>query len=79
VVSGGDPEIRAAKNATTTIPIVMVGVGTDPVKAGFVESLAHPGGNVSINKCENDNSKYGDQDFLIHGFFLITVVCCFLT
>ena len=47
VVSGGDPEIRAAKNATKTIPIVMVGVGTDPVKAGFVESLARPGGNVT--------------------------------
>jgi putative ABC transport system substrate-binding protein len=47
VVSGGDPEIRAAKNATTTIPIVMVGVGTDPVKAGFVESLARPAGNVT--------------------------------
>jgi putative ABC transport system substrate-binding protein len=47
VVSGGDPEIRAAKNATKTIPIVMVGVGTDPVKAGFIESLAHPGGNVT--------------------------------
>ena len=47
VVSGGDPAIRAAKNATKTIPIVMVGVGTDPVKAGFVESLARPGGNVT--------------------------------
>src|SRR5215510_5321383 len=47
VVSGGDPEIRAAKNATKTIPIVMVGVGTDPVKAGFVESLARPAGNVT--------------------------------
>jgi putative ABC transport system substrate-binding protein len=47
VVSGGDPEIRAVKSATKTIPIVMVGVGTDPVKAGFVESLAHPGGNVT--------------------------------
>jgi putative ABC transport system substrate-binding protein len=29
------------------IPIVMVGVGTDPVKAGFIESLARPGGNVT--------------------------------
>ena len=47
VVAGGDPLIRAAKNATKTIPIVMVGVGIDPVEAGFVESLARPGGNVT--------------------------------
>jgi ABC-type uncharacterized transport system substrate-binding protein len=47
LVSGGDQWIRAAKNATTTIPIVMVGVGVDPVKAGLVESLARPGGNVT--------------------------------
>ena len=47
VVRGGDPQIRAAKNATKTIPIVMVGGGLDPVKAGFVESLARPGGNVT--------------------------------
>ena len=47
VVAGGDPPIRAAKNATKTIPIVMVGGGTDPVEAGLVESLARPGGNVT--------------------------------
>ena len=47
VVAGGDPWIRAAKNATKTIPIVMVGGGPDPVKAGFIESLARPGGNVT--------------------------------
>ena len=47
VVAGGDPLIRAAKNATKTIPIVMVGSGADPVEAGFVESLARPGGNVT--------------------------------
>src|SRR5262245_4409208 len=47
VVASGDPWIRAAKNATKTIPIVMVGLGSDPVRAGFVESLAHPGGNVT--------------------------------
>ena len=47
VAPGGDPLIRAAMNATKTIPIVMVGAGIDPVKAGFVESLARPGGNVT--------------------------------
>ena len=39
--------IRAAKNATKTIPIVMMGSAADPVAAGYVESLARPGGNVT--------------------------------
>src|SRR5262249_25566228 len=47
VVASGDVTIRAAKNATKTIPIVMMGLGSDPVTAGFVESLARPGGNVT--------------------------------
>jgi putative tryptophan/tyrosine transport system substrate-binding protein len=47
VVAGADPLIRAAKNATKTIPIVMTGSGIDPVVAGHVESLARPGGNVT--------------------------------
>ena len=47
VVAGGDRLIRAAKNATKTIPIVMMGAGSDPVEAGLVESLARPGGNVT--------------------------------
>ena len=47
VVAGGDRVIRAAKNATKTIPIVMTGLGSDPVEVGLVESLARPGGNVT--------------------------------
>jgi ABC transporter substrate binding protein len=47
VVAGGDVVIRAAMNATKTIPIVLTGFGSDPVKAGFVDSLARPGGNVA--------------------------------
>src|SRR5215831_8494568 len=47
VVAAGDAAIRAAKNATKSIPIVMVGAGSDPVEAGLIESLAHPGDNVT--------------------------------
>src|SRR6266498_3936970 len=47
VVAGGNLWIRAAKNATKTIPIVMMGPGSDPVEAGLIESLARPGGNVT--------------------------------
>jgi len=47
VVAGGDDLTRAAKNATKTIPIVMTGRGRDPVEAGLIENLAHPGGNVT--------------------------------
>jgi ABC-type uncharacterized transport system substrate-binding protein len=47
LAAGGISVIRAAKNATKTIPIVMVGAGIDPVEAGLVESLARPGGNVT--------------------------------
>ncbi len=46
IVATGLRENRAARQATRTIPIVMV-VVDDPVEAGFVESLARPGGNVT--------------------------------
>jgi putative ABC transport system substrate-binding protein len=47
VTAGGYIAIAAAKNATTSIPIIMVGAGIDPVVSGLVESLAHPGGNLT--------------------------------
>jgi putative ABC transport system substrate-binding protein len=47
VVAAGDVLTRVAKDATKTIPIVMTGQGADPVRAGLVESVARPGGNVT--------------------------------
>jgi len=47
VAAGGEPMVRAAKNATNTIPIVMIGLSADPVEAGLIENLARPGGNVT--------------------------------
>jgi putative ABC transport system substrate-binding protein len=46
IVAVGAGAIRAAKNATSTIPIVMSEVN-DPIALGFVGSLAHPGGNIT--------------------------------
>jgi putative tryptophan/tyrosine transport system substrate-binding protein len=48
IATYGTPPTAAAKQATTTIPIVMIGIG-DPVKAGLVQSLARPGGNITGN------------------------------
>jgi putative ABC transport system substrate-binding protein len=46
IIAAGDTAIRAARRATTTIPIVMIAAG-DPVKSGLATSLARPGGNVT--------------------------------
>jgi putative ABC transport system substrate-binding protein len=47
LTAGGVAALRAAKEATGTIPIVMVAVETDPVADGYVASLAHAGGNMT--------------------------------
>jgi putative ABC transport system substrate-binding protein len=43
----GPPAISAARKATSTVPIVMGAILVDPVQAGFVHSLARPGGNIT--------------------------------
>jgi len=47
VTTAGPQAIRVVQQATRTIPIVMPGVRVDPVEAGFVVSLARPGGNIT--------------------------------
>ena len=58
IVAADSSVIRAAKNATDTIPIVMT-VVSDPVSLGYVASLARPGGNVTglSNKMNELNGK----------------------
>jgi putative ABC transport system substrate-binding protein len=46
LVAGGSAAIRAAQQATSTLPIVMA-VAYDPIGKGFVASLAQPGGNIT--------------------------------
>jgi putative tryptophan/tyrosine transport system substrate-binding protein len=48
IVAFGTPRAQAAQRATKTIPIVAISIG-DPIGAGLVTSLAHPGGNITGN------------------------------
>ncbi len=44
---GGPASLRAASDATTTIPIVMAAASVDPIGEGFIKSFARPGGNIT--------------------------------
>src|SRR5688572_25386584 len=44
---GPEASLRAAREATTTIPIVVVAIDYDPVARGYVDGLARPGGNTT--------------------------------
>jgi putative tryptophan/tyrosine transport system substrate-binding protein len=47
IIATGTSAVHAAKQATSTIPIIMENMGDDPVQQGFVASLARPGGNIT--------------------------------
>jgi putative ABC transport system substrate-binding protein len=47
ILASGTPASFAAKEATSTIPIVMGGIAADPVATGLIASLARPGGNIT--------------------------------
>jgi putative ABC transport system substrate-binding protein len=47
IVAGGNAAVQAAKQATSTIPIVIAGMSADPVALRLVDSLARPGGNIT--------------------------------
>jgi len=46
ILANGAPAMRAAQQATNAVPVIFIG-GADPVGDGFVQSLAHPGGNLT--------------------------------
>ena len=60
ILTGTNLGVAAAQKATATIPIVMV-YGIDPVGAGFIKSLARPGGNVTGGTFEASPEIYGKQ------------------
>ena len=47
IVAVSPAAVRAAKSATAVIPIVANDLESDPVASGFVNSIAHPGGNIT--------------------------------
>jgi ABC-type uncharacterized transport system substrate-binding protein len=73
---GGDVSALAAKQATSTIPIV-IGIGGDPIKAGLVESISRPSGNVTgytLLTSEMEPKRLGMLHDLVPGAAVIGVL-----
>jgi hypothetical protein len=64
VAAGSVAVIRAAKQATSTIPIVMA-LGIDPVGQGFISSIHRPGGNITGVSWDPDPAIYGKYPELL--------------
>jgi putative ABC transport system substrate-binding protein len=74
IVAGPDSSIAAAQQATKTIPIVMV-LPTDPVRAGFITSLARPGANVTGLTLEIGTELHGKRlEFLKQAFPMASLI-----
>jgi putative ABC transport system substrate-binding protein len=74
--TGGALSVVAAKGATSTIPIVFTS-GVDPIHAGFVTSLSHPGGNitgVNLFVTTMESKRLGLLRALVPGVQLIAVL-----
>lgn len=47
VATGPEPPLKASRQATTTVPIVMIAINYDPVERGYIAGLPRPGGNIT--------------------------------
>src|SRR5688572_13434964 len=77
IVTFGTPATVAARNATTIVPIVFIGVG-DPVGSGFASSLRRPGGNLTGFSFVGPELAAKNLEFLKHAFPEVSEVAVFI-